>query len=99
MAEICLQPPDPFDFKSPDDWPCWQEHFEQFRVTSGLKEASASKQVHTLLYCLGVEASSVLKSTNATEDEQKDYATVLEKFDSFFQVQRNVIFEKAQFNH
>ena len=34
------------------------------------------------LYCLGVEADSVLKSTNVTEEERKDYAIVLEKFDS-----------------
>ena len=98
MAEIRLQPPDPFDFRTPDDWPHWRGCFEQFRVASGLKEASTSKQVNMLLYCLGTEAESVLTSTNITEDERKDYALVLGKFDSFFQVRRNVIFERAQFN-
>ena len=69
MAEIRLQPPDPFNFKVPDDWPRWRRRFEQFRAASGLKEASASKQVNTLLYCIGEAAKSVLKSTNITEDE------------------------------
>ena len=86
MAEICLQPPDPFNFKVPDDWPCWRRRFEQFRVASGFKEASASKQVNMLPYCLGEAAKSVLKSTNITEDERKVYDTVLGKFDSFFQL-------------
>ena len=98
MAQIRLQPPDPFDFKTPDDWPRWRRRFEQFRSTSGLQEASAAKQVNTLLYCLGEEAESVLTSTNISEEERKDYAAVLAKFDGFFQVRRNVIFERARFN-
>ena len=57
-----------------------------------------SKQVNMLLYCLGEEAESMLKSTNITEEETKNYETVLEKFNSFFKVRRNVIFERACFN-
>ena len=86
MAQIRLQPPDPFDFKTPNDWPRWQRRFEQFRCASGLQEASAQKQVNTLLYYLGEEAESVLNSTNITEDERKEYASVLAKLDEFFQV-------------
>ena len=40
----------------------------------------------------------MLKSTNITEEETKNYDTVLEKFNSFFQVKRNVIFKRAHFN-
>ena len=98
MAQIHLQPPDPFDFKSPDDWPRWRRRFEQFRSAAGLQDASATKQVNTLLYCLGEEAESVLMSTNITEEERKDYSKVIEKFDDFFKVRRNVIFERARFN-
>ena len=61
-------------------------------------DASASKQVNTLLYCLGEEAESMLRSTKITEEETKNYETVLEKFDSLFQVRRNVIFEMVRFN-
>lgn len=77
---IHLQPPNPFDFKTPND------AFEQLCITLAVKEASTSKQVNTLLYCLGAEAESVLKSTNITADERKDYASVLGKSDSFFQM-------------
>lgn len=98
MATIQLQPPPPFDFKTPDDWPRWRRRFEQFRVASGLGEQSAAKQISTLLYCLGEEAESVLTSTNATEEERGVYSTVMGKFDAFFQVRRNVIFERARFN-
>ena len=98
MATIQLQPPPPFNFKTPDDWPRWRRRFEQFRVASGLGEQSAAKQISTLLYCLGEEAESVLTSTNATAEERGVYSTVMGKFDAFFQVRRNVIFERARFN-
>ena len=52
----------------------------------------------TLLYCLGEQAETVLASTNITEEQRKVYDTVIGKFDSFFKVTRNVIFERARFN-
>ena len=98
MAQLRLEPPAPFNFRTPDDWPRWRKRFEQFRVASGLANDDAVKQVNTLLYCLGEEAEGVLSSTNVTADERKVYDTVLEKLDGFFKVRRNVIFERARFN-
>ena len=98
MASIYIQlkPPEPFNFKTPDEWSRWRRRFEQFRVASGLGEESPAKQISTLLYCLGEEAESVLTSTNATADDRNNYDAVMGKF--FFQVRRNVIFERARFN-
>ena len=98
MAEIHLQTPEPFNFRNPDDWPRWKRRFHQFREASGLAEAAASKQASTLLYCIGEEVESVLASTNATEDDRKDYARIIGKLDDFFQVRKNVIYEGARFN-
>lgn len=33
-----------------------------------------------------------------TEEDRRSYAAVLDKFDAYFQVRRNVIFERACFN-
>ena len=74
MAQLQLQPPAPFNFKAPDEWPRWRRRFEQFRIASGLI------------------------STNATEADRADYALVIGKFDAFFRVRLNVIFERARFN-
>ena len=98
MAEIRLQPPEPFNFRNPDDWQRWKRRFQQFREASGLDESAQTKQVSTLLYCLGEEAEAVLASTNATDEDRKDYKKVVEKFDSFFKVRKNVIYERARFN-
>jgi len=51
--------------------------------------------VSTLLYCLGEEADNVLTSTNITK---KKFDDVIQKFDEFFNVRKNVIFERARFN-
>ena len=93
MANLRLQPPEPFNFKTPDDWPRWKRRFEQFRVASELDADNAAKQVSTLLYCIGEEAEGVITSTNITAKERGDYETVVSKFDEFFKVRRKVIFE------
>ena len=98
MQRINLQPPQPFNFKNPDDWPRWQRRFEQYRVASGLSEDQEKKQINTLLYCLGEESEAVLSSTNPSEADLTDYAKILGKFNGFFKVRKNVIFEQARFN-
>ena len=86
MAQIHFKLPDLLKFKSPEDWPCWKQCFEQFRVASGLVDESSKKQVSMLLFCLREEAETVLASTNITDEQRKVYDTVIIKFDSFFKV-------------
>ena len=98
MSHIRLSPPEEFNFKCPDEWPRWKRRFEQFRVASGLGEESETKQVNTLLYCLGEESEAVLSSTNATDEDRQNHSAIIAKFDAFFRVRKNVIFERARFN-
>ena len=98
MATLQLQPPEPFDFKSPDAWPKWKRCFQQYRDASGLSGETNARQVSTLLYCLGEEANDVLASTNISNEDKKLFDKVMEKFDEFFNVRHNVIFERARFN-
>ena len=98
MTSTRLPPPGEFNFSKPDEWPKWRRRFEQYRWASGLDAESETRQVDTLLYCLGDEADSVLASTNISSDDKKKYEKVIEKFDSYFRVRRNVIFERARFN-
>ena len=98
MAQLRLEPPAPFNFRTPDNWPRWKKGFEQFRVASGLADNNPVKQVNTLLYCIGKEAEGILTSTNTTEGEHKVYQTVLDEHDCFFKVRQNVIYKCARFN-
>ena len=52
----------------------------------------------TLFYCMGEEAESVLSSTGISDADREKYDAVKAKFDAFFKIRRNVIFERAKFN-
>ena len=45
MATLTLQPPAPFNFAKPDEWPKWIKRFKQYRVASGLSKDSDTRQV------------------------------------------------------
>ena len=64
MATLTLQPPVPFNFAKSDEWPKWIKRFEQYHVASGFSKDTDTRQVSTLLYCLGEEAKNVLSSNN-----------------------------------
>ena len=98
MATIRLQPPESFDFKRPDEWPRWKKRFQQFRSASTLDQEAEDRQVNTLLYCMREEAENILSSTGISDEDKKKYDKVVEKFDLYFAVRRNLIFERARFN-
>ena len=93
-----MSAPTVFPFNTPDYWPKWRRRFEQYHLASGLSKKTEERQVNTLLYCLGEEAEDILTSTNISEEDRKNYASVLGKFDGFFKIRKNVIIERAKFN-
>lgn len=52
-----------------------------------------TQKISILLYCLGKESDNVHTSMNTSKHDQKSYNAMLGKFDSFFNVRRNVIYE------
>ncbi len=97
-TNITLKPPGRFDFRHPDEWPKWKRRFTQYLAATGLDQEGDVRKVSTLLYCMGEEGDDVLTSTNISAANRKKFDTVLNKFDSFFDVRENVIYERAKFN-
>ena len=98
MASLQLKPPAAFQFSKPEEWKKWKSRFEQFRLASGLSEASEERQVSSLLYCMGEDASDVLDTTDISPENRKKYSEVLSKFDEYFKVRKNLVYERANFN-
>lgn len=98
LPTVSFTPPQPFDFKKPDEWEKWKKRFELFLSASGLDKEEETRKVSTLMYCLGEDAEGVLVSTNIRDDDRKKYKEVMSKFDEYFKVRRNVIYERAKFN-
>lgn len=73
MAQLRLDPPEAFNFCSPDEWPRWKKRFQQFRLASGLSEDRDAKQVSTLLYCMGQDTEETLASTNISDGDRGKY--------------------------
>ena len=73
MAEIHLQAPDLFNFKTPDEWLKWRKRIEQFRVASALDRGVVTKQVNTLLYCMGEESEALLDSMNVRNKTMQSF--------------------------
>jgi len=93
-----FKPPEPFPFSKPNEWPRWKQTFQRFRNCSKLNQDDEEVQIDSLIYTMGPQAETIYSQLNLTEDESKQYNTVLQKFDEYFQPQKNVIFERAQLN-
>ena len=65
-STVTLTPPQPFE------WTRWKRSFKQFMGVSGLGQEDESRQISTLLYCMGDEAEGVLACTNIAENSLKD---------------------------
>ena len=65
---------------------------------SGLVEKGELRQVSTLLYCLGPGTQEALETTRISEEDKQKYAKVIEEFDKYFKVKKNVIYKRARFN-
>ena len=98
MACFQVTPTDQFDFKKPADFEKWFVRFERFKTASGLSEKTQEQQVNALVYCMGKEADDVLKLFGLSDEQQKVYTAVTEKYVNYFNVRRNTILECARFN-
>ena len=85
-----LQLPNTFCFKNIEEWLKWQCRFEQYCMASGLAGREEEQQVSTLLYCLGEDAEDILDATRITTDDKKKYDKVVEAFDNYFKVLKNI---------
>lgn len=93
-----FDPPKNFDFSKPNLWQDWKERWETYHIASKLFKDDGAVQVASLVYAMGQQAQTIFKSFNFDDDEQKkDYAIVLKKFDDHFVPSVNVIYERSQF--
>ena len=98
MASFQILLPEKFNFTQPEQWPRWYCQFERFRQVSGLASKSEENQANTLIYSMGEEAGDILYLLGLSDDEQKKYDTVLNKFEVYFVKRRNPIYKRAKFN-
>ena len=89
--------PDRFDFIV-DKWPAWKQRFLRFRQASDLVSKMETRQINMLLFCMGEKVEDIYDSFALSTEQAAKFDIVLGKFDSYFVIKRNLIFERAKFN-
>ena len=93
-----ISPPEQFNIDQPENWAPWIHRFERYRLASKLNDESEKSQVNMLMNLLGNTADSILSSFRLSEEQSNSYDTVKQKFQDYFNVRHNVIYERAKFN-
>lgn len=75
-----------------------EKRFERYRIASGLEEELHENQVNNIIYTMGKDTKDVITSLALTEVQQANYAVVMNQFENYFVIRRNVIFEHATLN-
>ncbi|UYV79328.1 K02A2.6-like, partial [Cordylochernes scorpioides] len=97
MAQI--QPPETFDFSTPNEWPKWRKRFERYFVVSGMKKKEEADKIDLFMYLMGDRADDIFRTFKfEKEEEATKIDSVLKAFDSHFCVRKNIIYERAKFN-
>ncbi|UYV70227.1 hypothetical protein LAZ67_7002242 [Cordylochernes scorpioides] len=97
MAQI--QPPETFDFSTPNEWPKWRKRFERYLVVSGMKKKEEADKIDLFMYLMGDRADDIFRTFKfEKEEEATKIDSFLKAFDSHFCVRKNIIYERAKFN-
>ena len=91
-------PPEEFDFSKPTEWIKWIKRFERFRSASGLSKRDEESQLNTLLYSMGSKSDDMLTTFGLATDNSKKYDVAKDKFDGYFVMRSNIIFEREKFH-
>ncbi|UYV69327.1 K02A2.6-like, partial [Cordylochernes scorpioides] len=94
-----IQPPETFDFSTPNEWPKWRKRFERYLVVSGMKKKVEADKIDLFMYLMGDRADDIFRTFKfEKEEEATKIDSVLKAFDSHFCVRKNIIYERAKFN-
>ena len=89
--------PDEFNFTQPAEWPTWSRRFQRFRLAEKLHKDDGDIQVSSLLYAMGQESAAIMRTFALTKVEQKNFDTVMSKFDCYFRLKVNYIEYRVAF--
>ena len=96
-----FKPPDAFNFSGTDvaqRWAKWRKTFETYHTAAEISEKSAKVQIAILLHTAGEEAQEIHSQfTFGTGENKDDVKTVLDKFTSYCNPQKNTVFERYRF--
>ncbi|XP_064468601.1 uncharacterized protein LOC135381115 [Ornithodoros turicata] len=86
-ASFRIEPPEAFNFSTPNQWTAWKRMFQRFYTVSGVNQQT--------MYIMGPQAEDVFQTFNLSDEQTRNFDYVLGKFENYFRPRRNVIYERA----
>ncbi|UYV69222.1 K02A2.6-like [Cordylochernes scorpioides] len=68
MAQI--QPPETFDFSTPNEWPKWRKRFERYLLVSGMKKKEEADKIDLFMYLMGDRADDIFRTFKFEKEEE-----------------------------
>lgn len=96
-APIRVNPPGPFNFNQPEEWPVWAKRFERYLSISNLDAKPNKEKIDLFCYCAGDKAEEILRQV-VPDPQAATFEEVRKAFDDYFEPKKNIIFERAKFN-
>ncbi|UYV80506.1 K02A2.6-like [Cordylochernes scorpioides] len=69
MAQI--QPPETFNFSTPNEWPKWRKRFERYLVVSGMKKKEEADKIDLFIYLMGDRADDIFRTFKFEKKEEE----------------------------
>ena len=83
---------------TPELWKQWRERFEIYILASGISVKSGKQNCAVLKHVIGADAAAIAKTFSFSEAEQVNLDILLNKYDNYFELIRNVTVERYKFN-
>lgn len=99
-----LKPPKPMSFEGniAENWKKWKQLFELYMLATGANTKTSEVQEAILLHVLGEEAVEKFNTFTLTEEQKKEYATVITAWENYCvprsnkSVERHIFFARNQ---
>lgn len=94
------RPPREFDPEVEDQekaWKKWKMQYEWYAISSGIDKQEKEIQVASLMNAMGEKIIDIFTSLELTEEEKKDPAEIIKKFDAIFKKSDDSNYFRAKF--
>lgn len=90
--------PDEFNFNKPATWSTWLNRFERYVSLKNLSSKPDKEKIDLLCYSMGEKSEDILAQILPQMNNYTTFATVKEKFNSYFSPKKNLVLHRFKFN-
>lgn len=98
-SNVSLPPPSQMDIRGNviENWQFFKLQFENYSIATGLVGKDETIKVATFLSVIGKDCLKIYCSLDLAEDKKSNVKEIIKAFDTYFQPEKNVIYERYVF--